>query len=727
MTPICITGSAHWLPSVLGALQPLGLAPAKPLDRDPNTTLHSWHQRVVAAGQAQPSRVWQQLAADLLLANIDSPQWAWADENSLHLLDFWAGFDPAVRFVLLAESPAQSLLRQRHLGNTAQLLGQWAHKHHTLLRFALRHPERCLLVWGQQAQQDPQALAQKMAQRWALALSAKPQVPSDAPEPCPLAEHLAAHLCQQQPSVQQLLADLQACVEPLGLLPSAPNADPIALLSRYQHLSDRSAEAEQLAALQASLKAAQAKAADTDKALAAAKASAQAEHSKAQADLNKAQSDLKASKAQLNTALEQAKASAAHAAQLSKDLQAKDSAYQALVQQHAQAQAQHKEAQEEADTLLLQLHETQEELESYCIQNDELQTQLKAFASLQQRWRQLFAAHPHLFATEGLSLSADATNPQRYQCHIQGLDMAGRHFDQLQLAVHIDADGSATLELPRSADTDTPLLRWPADVPAGSSIDLNPSVGPHTPPQRVARYMQLSTSDWQLASTLPRLLQAAVHNNAGNLPPDQQASLQLALQRHEQALAPFKRMLRFDQAVLTQLASADQLHLQLGNASHDGISTAELGLTLHTTADGVRVTLTPNDLTHTTEPLQLHLDTQGWREPELATLTDTQRLRINALIASLPLALMDAVANGADKNSLAPWGKLAPQLRAWSQLSHTPAPEPVAAKAPAKATRPSRAKTAKNTKTADTTAMPQAKPPVADKSRTKATRRKATA
>lgn len=718
MTPICITGSAHWLPSVLGALQPLGLAPAKPLDRDPNTTLHSWHQRVVAAGQAQPSRVWQQLAADLLLANIDSPQWAWADENSLHLLDFWAGFDPAVRFVLLAESPAQALLRQRHLGNTAQLLGQWTHKHHTLLRFALRHPERCLLVWGQQAQQDPQALAQKMAQRWALALSAKPQVPSDAPEPCPLAEHLAAHLCQQQPSVQQLLADLQACVEPLGLLPSAPNADPIALLSRYQHLSDRSAEAEQLAALQANLKAAQAqtaktkaelqaaqaKAAEGDKALAAAKASAQAEHSKAQADLSKALADLKATQAK---AADADKDRAAAQAELDKT--------RPLL----------KEAQDEAELLLNQLHVVQEELENYYYRNKELQAQAQAHSALQQRWSQLFAANPHLYASDDVAFALNADGSVR--CTVSGLHIAGRHLTELQVGLALDADGTLALQLHRAADGSGPLLRWPADVPAGGNLSLNPSVGPDTPPERIARYMQLSTSDWQLANTLPRLLQAAVQTGPGTLDAAQQAALARALQQHEQALTAFKRMLRFDSAHVSAPANAEQLHVTLQQASHDGIGAAQVDLQLHTTPSGVCLHIGPNALLGNVQSLQLHLDTQGWRDPELATLTDTQRLRVNALIASLPLALMDAVANGADKNSLAPWGKLAPQLRAWSQLSHTPTPEPVAAKAPAKATRPSRAKTAKNTKTADTTAMPQAKPSVADKSRTKATRRKATA
>jgi hypothetical protein len=751
LTPICITGSAPLLPATFAALQPLGLSPAKPLARDPKVTLHSWHQRVVAAGNPQPSRVWQQLAADLLLDNIDAPQWAWADEHSLHLLDFWAGFDASVRFVLLADTPAQALLRQRHLGNTTQLLSQWAGKHQTMLRFALRHPERCLLVWGQQAELEPQALAQKMAQRWALSLSAKPQPPRELPDPCALAEHLAQHLCNQHPQVQQLLSDLQACVEPLGQ-PHTHSfaADPTQLLARYQTLADRSAEATQVAGLQKELKDAQAKAADTDKALATAKAElgkAQEQLKAAQtsttaqlaalqkdlqaqaakvADADKAraaaQAELAKTQAALTTAQDQLKAAQEQTAKTAAELKAAtaktadaDKARAALQAELDKTQALHKEAQEESDTLLLQLHETQEELESYCIQNDELHIQLKAFAALQQRWRQLFAAHPSLFAAENIAISADPTTPQRYLCQAQGLDMAGRHFEQLSVAVHTEDDGSASLLFTRAADSDAPLHRWPQDIAPGAQLALNPVIGPNTPPQRIARYMQLSSSDWQLAQDLPRLLLAALRGNASALQPAQQAELELALQRHEQGLSAFKRMLRFDQAMLTQLATPDELHLHIDNASHDGISAANLALQLHTTPSGVRLQLGASALLGNTEPLTLHLDTQGWRQPEQAPLTDAQRLRINALLAVLPLALMDAVAQGANKDSLAPWGKLAPQLRAWSQLNHTPAPE-------AKPT-----KTTKPKKTPSKTAVSQAKVATTDKPLTPAKRRKAAA
>lgn len=793
MTPICITGSAPLLPATFAALQPLGLSPAKPLARDPKVTLHTWHQRVVAAGDPQPSRVWQQLAADLLLDNIDAPQWAWADEHSLHLLDFWAGFDASVRFVLLADTPAQALLRQRHLGNTTQLLSQWAGKHQTMLRFALRHPERCLLVWGQQAELEPQALAQKMAQRWALSLSAKPQPPRELPDPCALAEHLAQHLCNQHPQVQQLLSDLQACVEPLGQ-PHTHSfaADPSQLLARYQTLADRSAEATQVAGLQKELKAAQeqakaqqdqlgksaeqlkaaqAKAADTDKALATAKAelgkaqeqlkAAQAKAAEADrlatqlkdsgaeaelllnqlhtvqeeletyylrnqdlqaqvakvADADKArtaaQAELAKTQAALKTAQDQLKAAQDQAAKTAAELKAATAKTADVDKARAAAQAELdktrpllKEAQDEAELLLNQLHVVQEELENYYYRNKELQAQAQAHSALQQRWNQLFAANPHLYASDDVAFALNADGS--VGCTVSGLHMAGRHFAQLHATLALEADGTLALQLPRAADGG-PLLRWPGQVATGAALSLNPSVGASTPPARIATYMQLSSSDWQLAQHLPRLLLAAVQAGPAVLSAPQQAALAQALQQHEQALVAFKRMLRFDQAQLAEPASAEHLHITLQHASHDGISAANLALQLHTTPSGVRLQLGASALLGNTEPLTLHLDTQGWRQPEQAPLNDAQRLRINALLAVLPLALMDTVAQGANKDSLAPWGKLAPQLRAWSQLSHTPAPA-VAPVAPTKkAPRKAPAKTATKAASTTTKAAPATK------------------
>lgn len=59
----------------LDALTSTGLPLAKALARDPSMTLHRWHNLVKSQGQGQdhPGRIWDQLAAELLIANVDQP------------------------------------------------------------------------------------------------------------------------------------------------------------------------------------------------------------------------------------------------------------------------------------------------------------------------------------------------------------------------------------------------------------------------------------------------------------------------------------------------------------------------------------------------------------------------------------------------------------------------------------------------------------------------------
>ena len=92
MTPLFITGSPAHVQPLLDHLHASGLQPALPLPRDARITLANWHQRVLAdhsgaRGPVAPGRMWEQLAIDLFLANIDQPQWAWGHPDSLALLD----------------------------------------------------------------------------------------------------------------------------------------------------------------------------------------------------------------------------------------------------------------------------------------------------------------------------------------------------------------------------------------------------------------------------------------------------------------------------------------------------------------------------------------------------------------------------------------------------------------------------------------------------------------
>lgn len=135
MISLCITG--HSVPAIAAAhtaLVAAGMAPAKPLARDAQIRFTTWHERVyqaLAQSQSEPGedadstdhtdsdaapatmgRLWEQLASDLFLANMDAKIWGWADANSLGLLDFWLALDASTHFVLLATTPAQYLADQ---------------------------------------------------------------------------------------------------------------------------------------------------------------------------------------------------------------------------------------------------------------------------------------------------------------------------------------------------------------------------------------------------------------------------------------------------------------------------------------------------------------------------------------------------------------------------------------------------------------------------------------
>ena len=160
------------------------------------------------------------------------------------------------------------------------------------------------------------------------------------------------------------------------------------------------------------------------------------------------QQRLAASDKQLQTA----QAEAAEMAKVQEQLKATQQRLQGLEQQSA-------EVQEEAQTLLLQLHETQEELESYCIQNEELEQHTHALGKLQKRWAELFENHRNLYAVESLQLEALAEEPTAFSVVCEQLHMGGRYLPQLTATVRIEGDGCASITLQRPENDSGPLQR----------------------------------------------------------------------------------------------------------------------------------------------------------------------------------------------------------------------------------------------------------------------------
>lgn len=242
MTSLCITGLSDSAIEVVDqALQAAGVAPAQTAQRDSELSFASWHDRVyksIEQGQGESSadagsltelpamgRLWEQLASDLFLSNIQTPLWSWSNAKSLGLLDYWLAFDAGIHFVLVATSPEQMLaenLAKLAVDNTdhkkslasmpvESLLAQWHKAHHAMLRFSLRHPERCILVLAEDLEQHELVSAAKA--KWPKALNAlrvpKMSAPSVVAElslsPADqVLRHYATQLCEAYPQANSL-------------------------------------------------------------------------------------------------------------------------------------------------------------------------------------------------------------------------------------------------------------------------------------------------------------------------------------------------------------------------------------------------------------------------------------------------------------------------------------------------------------------------------------------
>ncbi|WP_404463356.1 hypothetical protein LG331_11895 [Vreelandella aquamarina] len=112
--------------------------------------------------QLTPSSIWQGLALDLLLGNLEQKAvWGWASPNTLLLLNMWHEVDDQTVFLLVYQHPAialQNALNRKEEISPTDVLNNWAAYHGAMLAFYLRHPNRSFLVYTQQLLSQPQEI-----------------------------------------------------------------------------------------------------------------------------------------------------------------------------------------------------------------------------------------------------------------------------------------------------------------------------------------------------------------------------------------------------------------------------------------------------------------------------------------------------------------------------------------------------------------------------------------
>ena len=416
MISLCITGhSAVAIAAAERALLAAGMAAAGPVQRDAAITFASWHDRVqqaisqsasspIAEGaSASMGRLWEQLASDLFLSNMQAPVWGWADAKSLGLLDYWLGFDASTHFVLLATSPEQMLAE--HLSRLAQdgqsaqepaldlptdaLMAQWSHTHQVMLRFALRHPTRCVLVQADDLK--PQALLQALQAAWpdalkGLLLSAQTDQDGARVGGCSptsvVLRHFATELCQAYPQAQTLKYEIAS----VALSATPPSSEDQAVKATLANLLTTVALAHQVPALLAQVQVSERDIAGHVNHLAELEVRlAQGARSNAQL-----QTELDAAHGACASLQLEKEALAQEVRRLGLALQTVQSVHDGEARDKVQAlseldieKAQRAQAEEEREWLMAQLHQVQEELERYHRSNKALEEDAKIQATAQ--------------------------------------------------------------------------------------------------------------------------------------------------------------------------------------------------------------------------------------------------------------------------------------------------------------------------------------------------------
>ncbi|WP_455287324.1 hypothetical protein [Cupriavidus necator] len=133
--------------------------------------------------QVEAGPIWNGMALDLMLGNIDQKLWGWADPHALQLLDYWKKLDPSIAFVLVYDSPESLLVRSSDLGLKLDALQErvreWCSYNEALLHFFYRNSERSLLVHAQQVRASASGYLQQVRARINAPVDLLLEVPRD--------------------------------------------------------------------------------------------------------------------------------------------------------------------------------------------------------------------------------------------------------------------------------------------------------------------------------------------------------------------------------------------------------------------------------------------------------------------------------------------------------------------------------------------------------------------
>jgi hypothetical protein len=226
--------------SVLKLLNAGGMSLANPSTRDgmqadeiSKTILKYFQNDSSEITQLSVSPVWNGLALDLMMANIDKPMWCWADPSSVSLLNYWKSLDSQLAFIFVYDNPNEFILK--NFTSTEPLspealktkLNEWCLYNKALLDFYNRNKASSLLVNSQQINADASGYLQYVENQTGIPLLTDITIKTDDAIDKFFSQeesldrnsykYLADDLLEQFPQVMELYEELESVAN----LPSA--------------------------------------------------------------------------------------------------------------------------------------------------------------------------------------------------------------------------------------------------------------------------------------------------------------------------------------------------------------------------------------------------------------------------------------------------------------------------------------------------------------------------
>jgi hypothetical protein len=676
MTAICITGlHRETLQAAVRLLQEAGMEAARAPERGGSMDIYAWHAQVASragrdpASLQTPGRLWEQLAADILVANLASPCWGWAEPLSVPLLGFWRAFEPQMRFVLVCETLEDVIARhveeEQPAGALDAAITQWHEGHEAMLRFHLRNVQVSQMVWGHTVGSGRVGLLQTWSAQWNLPLSGGLDAgvlvakEADTRARNPLIGFVAQRVLRERPATQALAEELAASIPSFG-----DDAFAVAELN-----PSVSALVEGMRALRAN----------------AAMQAALAEAEQAKAELEK-QMLQQAKLKQDSDALRKAK----DALQAERDKAAKDK---------EKSETALKEAEAESELILQQLHQVQEELERQFLDN---QTGKLRAEQLQARATRLMGTMPGAVDCQSLELVAGGKASDPWRWRATGLAAAGHQLESLEFETVIER-GVTGIVLKRIPGKTEPLLRWPLSARSANALNLAPVASGEEGNKQLALLAQLSSSDWDMTQALLQQMLQHLAQGSLSLPADEVSAKVRAIAQAQALMRPLQDVLRFDGIHLDgQQANATRevlalrlthltwrgqrmpnLTLQLQAQPAAGAEGSPLGGPVHLifgreTALAPFETWTGNAMAgDKRQVMAIPLSAQGPLMSVWDTLTAADRQFLVGLVDVLPLALaLLHIQNTKLPRAWKDWVELANALRQWVRMEPAAMPEP---------------------------------------------------